>query len=83
MILVDDKLILFFSFKIPISSTSGLYDFSLEKLGLSRLYTAIEESTYIILKFGTEILRVERQTDIESKNNEKILFRIRKEADFN
>ena len=83
MILVDDKLILFFSFKMPISSTSGLYDFSLEKSGLSRLYTAIEESTYIILKMGTEILRVERQTDIESKSNEKILFRIRKEADFN
>ena len=32
---------------------------------------------------GTDILRVERQSDIESKNMEKFLFRIKKDNNFN
>ena len=83
MILVDDKLVLFFSFKIPKSTTSELYDLSLGKSEFSQLDTAIEESTYLILKMGTDILRVERQSDIESKNMEKFLFRIKKDNNFN
>ena len=83
MILVDDKLVLFLSFKIPKSTTSELYDFSLTRSEFFELDTAIEENTYIMLKMGTDILRVERQSDIESKNLEKFLFRIKKDNNYN
>lgn len=82
MILVDEKLVLFFTFKIPVSSSLGLFDFSLEKPYIYKLNTAIEESTYIILKMGTNVLRAEKQSDIEAKENEKFLFRVKKEENF-
>lgn len=83
MILVDDKLILNLNFKLVKSLSSGLYDFRLELSDYYEFDTAIEESTYIILKGATEILRVDRQSDIESKRMEKLLFRVKKDKDFN
>ena len=79
MILENDKLVLFISFKIPKSLTSELFDFSLDKSKIIKLDTAIEESTYIVSKMGTVILRVDRQSNIESKNMEKFLFRVKKD----
>ena len=83
MILENDKLVLFISFKIPKSLTSELFDFSLDKSKIIKLDTAIEESTYIVSKMGTVILRVDRQSNIESKNMEKFLFRVKKDNNFN
>ena len=83
MILVDNKLVLYLSFKIPKSSTLELFDFSLKKSDIFELDTAIEENTYLILKMGIDILRVEHQSDIEFKNKEKFLFRVRKDNNFN
>ena len=83
MILVENKLVVFLSFKISKSSTSELFDFSSKRSEVHELVTAIEENTYIILKMGIDILRVERQSDIEFKNMEKFLFRIKKDDNFN
>ena len=75
MILVEDKIILFLFFKInPINSTK-LFDYSNKELELIK--TAIEESTYIIRK-NNKILRVDKQSEIESKKLEILLFHIRK-----
>ena len=83
MILVSDKLVLYIAFKIPKSLTSELYDFSSDKTNIRELNTAIEESTYIISRMGTSIVRVDLQKDIESKNMEKFLFRVKKDEKFN
>ena len=83
MILVDEKLVLKISFKIPKSLALSLYDFSLKKSDCYEINTVIEESTYIIIRMGKDILRTERQNDIESKSMEKLLFRIKRDSDFN
>ena len=83
MILVSDKLVLYIAFKIPKSLTSELYDFSSDKTNIRELNTAIEESTYIVSRMGTSIVRVDLQKDIESKNMEKFLFRVKKDEKFN
>jgi hypothetical protein len=83
MILVDEKLVLKISFKIPKSLALSLYDFSLKKSDCYEINTVIEESTYIIIRMGKDILRAERQNDIESKSMEKLLFRIKRDSDFN
>lgn len=83
MILVDEKYVLTIFFKIPISSTLGLFDFSLSHSKIHSFITAIEENTYIILQMGSDIFRVERQSEIESKKNEQLLFRIKREENFN
>ena len=83
MILVDEKLILYFYFKMPQSLSLELFDFSLKRKALYEMETAIEESTYIILRMGTDIIKVERQSDIESKRMEKLLFRVKRDSNFN
>ena len=82
MILVDDKLVLNLNFKLAKSLSAGLYDFSLKLSDYYEFDTAIEDSTYIILKGTSEILRVDRQSDIESKRMEKLLFRVKRDQDF-
>ena len=83
MIPVDDKLVLNLNIKLVKSLSSSLYDFGLKMKDYYEFDTAIEESTYIILKGAIEILRVDRQSDIESKRMEKLLFRVKKDKDFN
>ena len=83
MILVDEKLILYFSFKMPASLSLEIFDFSLKKKDLYQMETAIEDSAYIILKMGTDIIKVDRQSDIESKSLEKLLFRVKRDSNFN
>ena len=83
MILVDEKLILYFYFRMPESLSLEIFDFSLKRKDLIEMETAIEENTYIILRMGTDILKVERQSDIESKRMEKLLFRVKRDSNFN
>ena len=83
MIPVDDKLVLNLNIKLVKSLSSSLYDFGLKMKDYYEFDTAIEESTYIILKGAIEILRVDRQSDIESKRMENLLFRVKKDKDFN
>ena len=83
MIPVDEKLLLHLHFKLNKSLSSGLYDYSLKKSDVYSFNTGIEDTTYIIMKGATDILRVERQADIEAKRMEKLLFKVKKEENFN
>ena len=79
MILVSEKKIIFFIFKI-ITDTCELFDYSNEKeKERKERNTAIEDSTYLILKRDTfSFLRLDNQSNIEMKNGEVLLCKIRK-----
>ena len=71
MILTEDKPILYLTFKIPKSSTLSLYDYSLEDPSIIKLNATIDNNSYILIRKGTEILRVDRQSDIEENKSER------------
>lgn len=83
MILTEDKPILYLTFKIPKSSTLSLYDYSLEDPSIIKLNATIDNNSYILIRKGTEILRVDRQSDIEENKSEKFLFHIKKTENSN
>ena len=74
MILVENKIGLFLDFKTYIKNTSKLYDFSSDEI--KEINTIIEKGTYIVRK-DRKIIRVDKQSDIEAKKGEELLFHIR------
>jgi hypothetical protein len=50
---------------------------------INELNTVIDDSTFIIMGKYNETFKVDRQSDIEAKKGEKLLFHIRKKKDFN
>lgn len=50
---------------------------------INELNTVIDDSTFIIMGKYNETFKVDRQSDIETKKGEKLLFHIRKNKDFN
>ena len=75
MILKEEKIVEYFNFKINPNLSADLFDYSNKKV--KSINTTIEESTYIIRK-KSEILRVDKQSEIEIKKSEQLLFHVRK-----
>lgn len=74
MILVDEKLGLFLEFKTYQRNDFSLYDYSSKEIRI--INTIIESGTFIARK-KSDIIRVNRQSDIMQKAGEELLFRIR------
>ena len=75
MILVKDKLGLFLNIKTYLKNSSKLFDY--RSKDMKEINTFIENPTYLTRKNGNYI-RVDKQSDIETKNGEELLFYIRK-----
>ena len=74
MILVKDKIVLFLDFKTYTKNSSKLYDYSSDEI--KEIKKIIEKGTYIVRK-DRKIIRVDKQSDIEAKKGEELLFHIR------
>ena len=74
MIQVDQKIILYLNFKIDISGQ--LFDYSNNEIKI--INTAIGDSTFLILRKNLGVVRVDNQSNIETKKFELLLFHVRK-----
>lgn len=96
MILVAEKIVLYLNIKNGNNSfVTNLYNYilaneeqnkkkknkSYKSNEIKEINTIIDDSTFIVLGKNNEIYKVDRQSDIESKKGEKLLFHIRKNKD--
>ena len=75
MILVDEKIGLFLNIKTYLKNSSKLFDYSSKDI--KEVNTFIENPTYLTRK-NDKCIRIDKQSDIEPKKGEELLFFIRK-----
>ena len=71
MILVDEKIGLFLNIKTYLKNSSILFDYSSKDI--KEVNTFIENPTYLTRK-NDKCIRIDKQSDIEPKKGEELLF---------